>query len=158
MHQKGDSENTQIATFPLDNAIVMSILSTAQSLNADSPTKTLLPADFERIKRLFGSILFVGGGFSKIPGAAQILQERLLNAYRHILTTLFEMDPATIPLERIMVLPAPREMDPQHLAWKGGAVTSRLESVLRDGWISRHEWQNYGIQSLRDKALFSWSQ
>ena len=162
MHRKGGdlAADTQLDFVPLDNAIVMSILSTAPSLAAPpiepGADKIVSDADKERIKRLFGSLLVVGGGFAKIPGAADMLQERLVNAYHFLLPELFGISTSALPLERIYVIPTPRDMDPCHLSWKGGAVASRLESVLRDGWISRLEWQQHGARALRDKAFFHW--
>ena len=41
--------------------------------------------------------------------------------------------------ELVAVIPAPKEIDPRVLAWKGVAVLSKLES-LSDLWIQQADW------------------
>ncbi|KAG0275916.1 actin-like protein arp8 [Linnemannia exigua] len=99
----------------------------------------------ERSKKLYGSIILVGGG-GMIQGFDRVLEDRLFQALPATLTTV----------EKVEVLPAPREMDPRLLVWKGGSVLGKLDSS-RELWIKPLEWELLGRKVLRDKALFVWS-
>ncbi|KAF9121879.1 actin-like protein arp8 [Mortierella sp. 14UC] len=99
----------------------------------------------ERSKKLYGSIILVGGG-GMVQGFDRVLEDRLFQALPATLTTV----------EKVEVLPAPREMDPRLLVWKGGSVLGKLDSA-RELWIKPLEWELLGRKVLRDKALFVWS-
>ncbi|KAJ1901028.1 actin-like protein arp8 [Kickxella alabastrina] len=55
----------------------------------------------------------------------------------------------------VEVVSAPRDLDPRVLAWKGGAVLSRLECA-NEMWVSRQEWIDFGTRLLRERVLFQW--
>ncbi|KAF9277357.1 actin-like protein arp8 [Mortierella alpina] len=99
----------------------------------------------ERSKKLYGSIILVGGG-GMVKGFDRVLEDRLFQALPATLTTV----------EKVEVLPSPREMDPRLLVWKGGSVLGKLESS-KELWIKPLEWALQGRRVLRDKALFVWS-
>ena len=56
-------------------------------------------------------------------------------------------------IERVEVLPAPRELDPRLLMWKGASVLSKLETA-KEMWIGEQEWSEMGSRCLRERALF----
>jgi actin-related protein 8 len=58
-------------------------------------------------------------------------------------------------VEKVEILPAPRELDPRLLVWKGAYVLSKLESTS-DMWIGENEWNEVGVRCLRDRMLFVW--
>jgi actin-related protein 8 len=58
-------------------------------------------------------------------------------------------------VEKVEILPAPRELDPRLLVWKGAYVLSKLEST-NDMWIGEKEWNEVGVRCLRDRMLFVW--
>ncbi|KAK3817305.1 MAG: hypothetical protein J3Q66DRAFT_282815 [Benniella sp.] len=99
----------------------------------------------ERSKKLYGSIILVGGG-GMIQGFDRVLEDRLFQALPATLTTV----------EKVEVLPSPRDMDPRLLVWKGASVLGKLESA-RELWIKPLEWELQGRKVLRDKSLFYWS-
>ncbi|KAF9908532.1 actin-like protein arp8 [Lobosporangium transversale] len=99
----------------------------------------------ERSKKLYGSIILVGGG-GMIKGFDRVLEDRLFQALPATLTTV----------EKVEVLPSPRDMDPRLLVWKGGSVLSKLETA-KEMWIKPLEWELMGRKVLRDKSLFVWS-
>ncbi|KAG0209940.1 actin-like protein arp8 [Mortierella sp. GBA30] len=99
----------------------------------------------ERSKKLYGSIILVGGG-GMVKGFDRVLEDRLFQALPATLTTV----------EKVEVLPSPREMDPRLLVWKGGSVLGKLDSA-KELWIKPLEWELQGRKVLRDKALFVWS-
>ena len=47
-----------------------------------------------------------------------------------------------------------QENDPQTTCWKGGAVLSILDSS-QELWVSRNEWNSYGVRVLRERLWFS---
>ncbi|KAG0056438.1 actin-like protein arp8 [Gryganskiella cystojenkinii] len=98
----------------------------------------------ERSKKLYGSIILVGGG-GMVKGFDRVLEDRLFQALPATLTTV----------EKVEVLPSPREMDPRLLVWKGASVLGKLETA-NELWIKPLEWELMGRKILRDKALFVW--
>ncbi|OMH83018.1 putative actin-related protein 8, partial [Zancudomyces culisetae] len=105
---------------------------------------------FDKIKKYYSSILLVGGGISHIPFISDFLQYRLYSASRKYSDG---NDAETV--EKIEMLPSPRDLDPKALAWKGGAVFSRLD-ITSELWITREEWDHVGVRLLRDRTLFQW--
>lgn len=55
-------------------------------------------------------------------------------------------------IENVEVLPAPRELDPQLLVWKGASVLCKLD-VAKDMWIGDFEWSEVGSRLLRDRSM-----
>lgn len=55
-------------------------------------------------------------------------------------------------IDRVEVLPAPRELDPEVLVWKGASVMAKLE-IAKDMWIGAKEWDQVGARLLRERAL-----
>ncbi|KAJ1903735.1 actin-like protein arp8, partial [Coemansia sp. IMI 209127] len=108
----------QHTRMPLDVAITHSIA------NAGS---------MDRAKKLYSSIVIVGGGVSFIPGFDDLLSSRMMYVRPDYLQGI----------ERVEIVSAPRDLDPRVLAWKGGAVLSRLDCA-REMWISSSEWVDFG--------------
>jgi actin-related protein 8 len=96
-------------------------------------------------KKLYGSVLVVGGGLA-FHGVAAMLQASL---YTH-LPAIFQK-----PLDAIEVSSNPRDMDPSLVAWKGAAVLCYLDTT-QEMWIYREEWCMLGVRLLRERASFNW--
>ena len=96
---------------------------------------TLLLADMgeEQVQKLVQNIILVGG-YSLIPHLPQMLLDRLL--------------------ETGLTGSVIGGMDPRQVAWKGGAVYSRLESINDGGWLTREEWNAKGVRALHEKCIF----
>ncbi|XP_053326025.1 actin-related protein 8 [Spea bombifrons] len=96
-------------------------------------------------KKMYGSILVVGGGL-KFHKAQQFLQHRILNkmppSFRRV-------------VENVEVITRPKDTDPRLLAWKGGAVLACLDTT-QELWVYQHEWQRFGVRMLRERAAFVW--
>lgn len=56
-------------------------------------------------------------------------------------------------IQSIQVIPAPREIDPSWLVWKGISVFARLETAA-DFWVGREEWDMVGMRALRERTMF----
>ncbi|CAO3659418.1 unnamed protein product [Umbelopsis ramanniana] len=123
-------EDAYIPT-PIDTAIAQSIL--ISSSNSE-----------ERMKKFFTSIILVGGG-GKIVNMDRLLEDCILS------TSLARKH----GVDKVEILPAPRELDPRLLVWKGAYVLSKLEST-NEMWIGQDEWNEVGVRCLRDRMLFVW--
>lgn len=97
----------------------------------------------ERIKRCASSIILSGGShlFSGFP---DLLHEKLLMK--------LPLNPLTALVEA-KIFPNARDLDARFLAWKGGAVFCKLESTA-EAWITKEDWDNFGIRSIREKSSF----
>ncbi|RKP09719.1 hypothetical protein THASP1DRAFT_11390, partial [Thamnocephalis sphaerospora] len=93
----------------------------------------------DRVKKLYGNIICVGGG-ALIPGLADALEDRL----RYSASVL------ALGTDRVRVVTHPRDMDPRAVAWKGAAVMSRLDCAS-EMWLSRSEWAEAGLRCLRER-------
>ncbi|KAJ2390403.1 actin-like protein arp8 [Coemansia sp. RSA 2611] len=121
----------QHSRMPLDQAVTHSITHVGS---------------IDSMKKLYSSIVIVGGGVSFISGFGELLANRLMYTRPSYLRGV---------VERADILSAPRDLDPRVLAWKGGAVLSRLE-CSKEMWISAQEWSDFGPRLLRDRVLFPW--
>ncbi|KAL0093135.1 hypothetical protein F4703DRAFT_1902984 [Phycomyces blakesleeanus] len=126
----GSGSDQEHVVFPLDVAI-------AQSIQGASG------ASEERLKRFFTNIILVGGG-GMIGNFNRVLEDRVLST--SIAQSLY--------IEKVEVLPAPRELDPRLLVWKGASVLSKLE-IAKEMWIGLEEWDQVGARCLKDRTLFT---
>eukprot|EP00092_Neocalanus_flemingeri_P004040 GFUD01004349.1.p1 GENE.GFUD01004349.1~~GFUD01004349.1.p1 ORF type:complete len:538 (+),score=120.50 GFUD01004349.1:322-1935(+) len=94
-------------------------------------------------RKMFGSILIVGGGF-RFPGAAQYLQARLAQL-------LGTNNPPAVE-----VMMDPKDGDSDLTVWRGAAVMAAMESA-QELWIKPREWAKHGQKILRERAPFPWA-
>jgi actin-related protein 8 len=132
-----DDELT-VANIPsLEYAIATSIK--FASLPAlSSLTTTNLGED--RSRRLYSSILLVGSG-SLIHGMGYMLEDRVRSLKGGTGT--------------VSVIPPPRDIDPGVLVWKGASVFARLKSAEREAFMTRKEWDLYGVRGIPLRVLFA---
>lgn len=114
--------------YPLPNAIVTSITHAARGSS-------------QRTSDLLSGIMLTGGT-SIIPGLAAHLEESL----KGILPG-YSKD--------ILIGRPPRELDPQVVAWKGGAVFGRM-SRTNDSWINGFLYERLGDRVLAHKLMWAW--
>ena len=98
--------------------------------------KCLQGLEADQELKLRKSVLLVGGN-ALIPHLAQSLNEKLIDSG-------FECD----------FVGGRDALDPRQIAWKGGAVMSRLECINEAGWISLAEWSSKGLKSCHEKFIF----
>ncbi|KAI8992369.1 hypothetical protein BDB01DRAFT_778238 [Pilobolus umbonatus] len=123
-----NTKRNRFTVYPLDAAIAQSITTAANGSE-------------EKLKRYFTSIILVGGG-GKISNFSKLLEDR-------VLSTILAQKAS---IERVEVVPAPRELDPELLVWKGATVMSKLDTA-KDMWIGVKEWEEVGSRCLRERAL-----
>ena len=95
-------------------------------------------------KKMYSCILVVGGSM-KFSGIKKWLQNRLALQIPYQYRGADLMD----------IVTSPKEIDSGNIAWKGSAVMSCLESS-GELWITKEEYQKYGIKTLREKVPFVW--
>ncbi|KAI8380553.1 hypothetical protein EDC96DRAFT_491369 [Choanephora cucurbitarum] len=124
----GVKPNQAFDSYPLDVAIAQSITTGANGSE-------------EKLKRYFTSIILVGGG-GKVANFSKVLEDRVIST---VIAQAANVD-------RVEVVPAPRELDPEVLVWKGATVMAKLDSA-KDMWIGPKEWEEVGARCLRERAL-----
>jgi actin-related protein 8 len=62
------------------------------------------------------------------------------------MTVRFRLQAIATPLvpnmEKVQIIPPPKEVDPRVLAWKGAAVLGKMDSVA-DLWITASDWVRF---------------
>ncbi|KAJ9474973.1 Actin-like protein ARP8 [Pseudozyma hubeiensis] len=125
----------------LDQAILNSLLTSIGQVG---------PAGDERLRKMSNNILCVGGT-ARIPGLGAALEARLTSMMgNHFHATTGDANNAP----KVTLIPPPRDMDPQVLAWKGMSVFARLEAASQELCLRREDWMLFGWRALREKTLF----
>ncbi|KAL7753030.1 actin-like protein arp8 [Sorochytrium milnesiophthora] len=96
----------------------------------------------ERMKKLYATVLLVGGASKTAGFGTKCLQERLA---QHL--------PSNI--QTVNVTPPPREVDPSMVSWKGGSILCRLDCA-QEMWVYPEEFEAYGGASLSMKGIVNW--
>lgn len=101
----------------------------------------------DRIRKYLQAVLLIGGG-ALVPGMAHALESRCVSKpvwtdRRVFLLHLHRLQAIATPLvpnmEKVQIIPAPKEVDPRILAWKGAAVLGKMEAVT-DLWVTAADW------------------
>ncbi|KAF4569681.1 actin-like protein arp8 [Pleurotus pulmonarius] len=96
----------------------------------------------EKIRKYLQAVLIIGGS-SLIPGMNHALESRL----QAIATPL-------VPnMEKVQIIPPPKDVDPRVLAWKGAAVLGKMDGVS-DLWITAADWDILGIRGLKERCFY----
>lgn len=119
-----------LPVYPLANAITSSINHAARG----SASKT---------RDLYNSLLLIGGA-SKVKGFTTHLELTLQQA---LINTGYDRE--------IVVGRPPRDLDPEMVIWKGGAVFGRM-SRTNDSWITPFLYERLGDRVLASKLMWAW--
>ncbi|KAI0676080.1 actin-like ATPase domain-containing protein [Trametes maxima] len=96
----------------------------------------------EKIRKYLQAVLVVGGT-ALVPGMAHALESRL----QAIATPL-------VPnMEKVQIIPPPKDVDPRVLAWKGAAVLGKMDGVA-DLWVSPADWELFGMRALKERCFY----
>lgn len=94
-------------------------------------------------RKMYGCILVVGGGMN-FAGIGTWLQNRISLQIPYLYRA-----------EQLDIVTNPKDMDSAMVPWKGAAIMSCLETA-HELWISRAEWEKFGVRVLRERAPFAW--
>lgn len=96
----------------------------------------------DKIRKYLQAVLVIGGS-AQIPGMAHALESRL----QAIATPL-------VPhMEKVQIIPPPKDVDPKILAWKGAAVLAKMDSVA-DLWLTCTDWDILGMRGLKERCFY----
>ncbi|EJD07297.1 actin-like ATPase domain-containing protein [Fomitiporia mediterranea MF3/22] len=96
----------------------------------------------DRIRKYLQAVLVVGGG-ALTPGIVHALESRL----QAIATPL-------VPhMEKVQIIPPPKDTDPRMLAWKGAAVLGKMDAVA-DLWVTAADWDLFGMRALKERCFY----
>jgi len=96
----------------------------------------------EKIRKYLQAVLVVGGT-SLIPGMAHALESRL----QAIATPLVKN------MEKVQIIPPPKDVDPRSLVWKGACVLAKMDSV-NDMWVTPSDWDKLEVRAIRERCFF----
>ncbi|KAI0364722.1 actin-like ATPase domain-containing protein [Pilatotrama ljubarskyi] len=96
----------------------------------------------EKIRKYLQAVLVVGGT-ALVPGMAHALESRL----QAIATPL-------VPnMEKVQIIPPPKDVDPRILEWKGAAVLGKMDGVA-DLWVTPADWEMFGMRALKERCFY----
>ncbi|KAJ7091416.1 hypothetical protein B0H15DRAFT_836015 [Mycena belliarum] len=96
----------------------------------------------DKIRKYLQAVLVIGGT-ANIPGMAHGLESRL----QAIAT------PLVADMEKVQIIPPPKEVEPTVLAWKGAAVLGKMDGVS-DLWVTKSDWDVLGLRGLKERCFF----
>jgi len=157
-----DKDKSGSESGPTPAAAVKSQLSQQLQSSSKSPSPTIdvaleaskLPLDVaifnsvraaggdDRIKKYLQAVLVVGGT-ALIPGMAHALESRL----QAIATPLVQN------MEKVQIIPPPKEVDKRTLVWKGASVLGRMDGVS-ELWVTDADWDMMGMRGLKERCFF----
>ncbi|KAF9461204.1 actin-related protein [Collybia nuda] len=96
----------------------------------------------EKIRKYLQAVLVIGGT-AHIPGMGHALESRL----QAIATPL-------VPnMEKVQIIPPPKEVDPRVLPWKGASVLGKMDGVS-DLWLTKSDWDILGMRGLKERCFY----
>ncbi|KAF5350283.1 hypothetical protein D9758_007801 [Tetrapyrgos nigripes] len=96
----------------------------------------------EKIRKYLQAVLVIGGT-ARISGMAHALESRL----QAIATPLVQN------MEKVQIIPPPKDVDPRVLVWKGGAVLGKMEGCS-ELWVTQSDWDIMGMRGLKERCFF----
>ncbi|KAJ7116062.1 hypothetical protein C8R44DRAFT_794050 [Mycena epipterygia] len=96
----------------------------------------------EKIRKYLQAVLVIGGT-ANIPGISHGLESRL----QAIAT------PLVVDMEKVQIIPPPKEVEPTVLAWKGAAVLGKMDGVS-ELWVTQSDWDVLGLRGLKERCFF----
>ncbi|KAF7982561.1 hypothetical protein HWV62_27546 [Athelia sp. TMB] len=96
----------------------------------------------DKIRKYLQAVLVIGGT-ALVPGIAHALESRL----QAIATPL-------VPnMEKVQIIPPPKEVDQRVLAWKGAAVLGKMDGVA-ELWLTGADWDIMGFRGLKERCFY----
>jgi len=95
----------------------------------------------DKIRKYLQAVLVVGGT-ALIPGMGHALESRL----QAIATPLVQN------MEKVQIIPPPKDVDKRVLTWKGASVLGRMEGVT-DMWVTGADWNTFGMRAVKERCF-----
>ena len=99
----------------------------------------------EKIRKYLQAVLVIGGT-ALIPGMAHALESRgavlfVSRVCGYLCVTRLQAiaTPLVPNMEKVTIIPPPKEVDPRVLAWKGAAVLAKMDGVS-ELWVTASDW------------------
>ena len=99
----------------------------------------------DKIRKYLQAVLVIGGT-ALIPGMAHALESRRVLLFhsrvrRYLCITRLQAiaTPLVPNMEKVTIIPPPKEVDPRVLAWKGAAVLAKMDGVS-ELWVTASDW------------------
>lgn len=109
----------------------------------------------DKIRKYLQAVLVVGGG-ANIPGIGHALESRPVPLpYLFFLPLMMSprlqaiATPLVPNMEKVQIMPPPKDVDPSVLAWKGAAVLGKMDSVA-DLWLTPADWVRVRFREMGD--------
>ncbi|KAF7308844.1 Actin-related protein 8 [Mycena kentingensis (nom. inval.)] len=96
----------------------------------------------DKIRKYLQAVVVIGGG-AHITGMSHGLESRL----QAIAT------PLVADMEKVQIIPPPKEVEPKVLAWKGAAVLGKMEGIS-ELWVTQSEWDILGLRGLKERCFY----
>jgi len=96
----------------------------------------------EKIRKYLQAVLVVGGT-ALTQGIVHALESRLQAIAA----------PLVPSMEKVQIIPPPKEVDRRVLVWKGAAVLGKMDSVS-ELWVTRSDWDFLGIRGLKERCFY----
>ncbi|KAK2463573.1 hypothetical protein APHAL10511_004324 [Amanita phalloides] len=96
----------------------------------------------EKIRKYLQAVLVVGGT-ALTQGMVHALESRL-----HAIAA-----PLVSNMEKVQVIPPPKEVDRRVLVWKGAAVLGKMDGVS-ELWVTQSDWDILGMRGLKERCFY----
>ncbi|KAF8659821.1 hypothetical protein AX16_001706 [Volvariella volvacea WC 439] len=96
----------------------------------------------DKIRKYLQAVLVVGG-VAHTQGMAMALETRLQAIAA----------PLVPNMEKVQIIPPPKDVDPRVLVWKGAAVLGKMDAVS-ELWITPADWDILGMRGLKERCYY----
>ncbi|EDQ92035.1 uncharacterized protein MONBRDRAFT_22793 [Monosiga brevicollis MX1] len=96
-------------------------------------------------QQLFKTIVVIGAG-ARLAHIGPYLQQQIVRNIPPFYSKL---------VEEVAVLERPKDIEPDMLAWKGGAILAALP-VAKELWVTKTDWEREGVRTVRERFPFDW--
>ncbi|KIK08875.1 hypothetical protein K443DRAFT_655462 [Laccaria amethystina LaAM-08-1] len=159
LHNLQHASQLQASTYPGGYSIDVCFEASKLPLDVAIFNSARAAGGDDKIRKYLQAVLVIGGT-ALIPGMAHALESRL----QAIATPL-------VPnMEKVQIIPPPKEVDPRVLAWKGASVLGKMDGAS-DLWVTPSDWvcinlvfaafriliyiqDTFGMRSLKEKCFY----
>ncbi|KAF8623025.1 hypothetical protein AX15_006537 [Amanita polypyramis BW_CC] len=96
----------------------------------------------ERVRKYLQAVLVVGGT-ALTQGIVHALESRLQAIAAPLVSNM----------EKVQIIPPPKEVDRRVLVWKGAAVLGKMDGVS-ELWVTQSDWDILGMRGLKERCFY----